>query len=153
MPGLALMMAFFVDFFALFSILFWGHHPKYSRSPAATQILTCFVRGCFSIRSHRSLWTFSFTFSSFKKACPAQIKVIATKDGQQSSQERATKRGWTDCDWSASQVEMFHQASGILQERSSQKNESKKKHLVCNQPGIVYNLDYIVCKRKGNLFI
>ena len=43
MPGLALMMAFFVDFFALFSILFWGHHTKYSRSPAATQIFTWFV--------------------------------------------------------------------------------------------------------------
>ena len=45
MPGLALMMAFFVEFFALFSILFWGHHPKYSRSPAATQILTSFLEG------------------------------------------------------------------------------------------------------------
>ena len=31
-----------------------------------------------------------------------------------------------------------------------QKTESKKKHLVCCQPGIVYNLDYIVCKSKGN---
>ena len=30
------------------------------------------------------------------------------------------------------------------------KTESKKKHLVCCQPGIVYNLDYIVCKSKGN---
>ena len=31
------------------------------------------------------------------------------------------------------------------------KTESKKKHLVCCQPGIVYYLDYIVC--KSNFYI
>ena len=42
---------------------------------------------------------------------------------------------------------MLHHASGILQKRSSPK-KVRKKHLVCCQPGIVYNLVYVVCKSK-----